>query len=224
MPANDGFVRLMKSKYAIAAMLALALQAAGFYAIQRQEVVPLARSFSEFPFALGDWRMLQQGTVDPETMEVLKADDVLTRTYYEPASGRGANLFVAFFQSQRTGRAPHSPKNCLPGSGWAPLASEIVSLRIAGLEQPVEVNRYVVSKGEARSLVLYWYQSHGRSVASEYKARAYTIVDAIRYNRTDTAMVRVVVPVMAGGVEQAAKTAEDFVAAFFGPLRAYLPS
>lgn len=224
MPAANAFVRLLKNKYAVAATVALALQVAGFYAIQRQELVPLSRPFSDFPLALGEWRMMQEGVVDPEIMQVLQADDVLTRTYYDAANVRGANLFVAFFKSQRTGRAPHSPKNCLPGSGWAPLASEIVSLNIAGLDRPVEVNRYVVAKGENRSLVLYWYQSHGRSVASEYKARVYMIADAIRYNRTDTALVRVVVPITEGGVEQAERTAEAFVASFFVPLQTYLPS
>jgi len=223
MQSHSGALRLLGNKYAVAATLALVLEAAGLYAIQRQETIPLALPFSQFPMALGDWRMVQQGSVDPEVMEVLQADDVLTRTYYDAARGRGANLFVAYFKSQRTGRAPHSPKNCLPGSGWAPLASEIVSLRVPGAPGPIEVNRYLVAKGESRSLVLYWYQSRGRVVASEYRARAYMIADAIRYNRTDTALVRVVVPVGAGGVEDAARTADAFVASCFGPLRAHLP-
>ena len=45
-------------------------------------------------------------------------------------------------------------------------------------------------------MVLYWYQSHGRVVASEYWGRIYTVTDAIRYNRTDAALVRVIVPIL----------------------------
>ena len=40
-------------------------------------------------------------------------------------------------------------------------------------------------------LVLYWYQSHGRVIASEYWGKIYMVTDAIRLNRTDAALVRV---------------------------------
>ena len=57
----------------------------------------------------------------------------------------------------------------------------------------IEVNRVVIEKGLDRQVVLYWYQSHGRVVASEYWGKIYTVVDAIRLNRTDAALVRVIV-------------------------------
>jgi EpsI family protein len=123
---------------------------------------------------------------------------------------------VAYFQSQRTGQMPHSPKNCLPGAGWMPSESRIVSMNVPGVAQPIEMNRYVVAKGEDRSVVLYWYQSRDRVIASEYRARFYTVADAIRYNRT--------VPVRGNQVEAAVATAQDFVAAFFLRLRQHLPA
>jgi EpsI family protein len=86
------------------------------------------------------------------------------------------------------------------------------------------VNRYVVSHGEERSLVLYWYQSRDRVVASEYKAKLWVMADAVRLNRTDTALVRVVIPIVDRDEDAAMKTAADFVKAFYGPLRHYLPA
>ncbi len=53
------------------------------------------------------------------------------------------------------------------------------------------VNVYVVEKGLNRLLVMYWYQSHGRIVASEYWGKYYLVLDAIRTNRTDAALVRI---------------------------------
>jgi EpsI family protein len=156
--------------------------------------------------------------------EVLKADDLMTRLYSEPGNPLSANLFVAFFQSQRTGKSPHSPKNCLPGSGWVPSSSSIIPLTVPTEPKPVWVNRYVVSNGDAKSVVLYWYQSHGRVVANEYRATLFVITDAIRLNRTDTALVRVVVPVANGDVQSSTKAAVDFVQSFFGVLRQYLPA
>jgi EpsI family protein len=70
---------------------------------------------------------------------------------------------------------------------------------------------------------MYWYQSHGRVVASEYAAKFYVVVDALRYNRTDTALVRVAVPVT-GSDEDAVRTAREFVMACFAPLAQLLPS
>ena len=52
----------------------------------------------------------------------------------------------------------------------------------------------MIQKGLDRQLVLYWYQSHGRVVASEYWGKFYLVRDAVRMNRTDAALVRVIVP------------------------------
>jgi EpsI family protein len=130
---------------------------------------------------------------------------------------------VAAFRSQRTGKAPHSPKNCLPGSGWVKISSGEIPIDV-GRATPISVNRYVVAYGSQRSLVLYWYQSRDRAVADEYKAKFWVIRDAIRLNRTDTALVRVVVPVVNRDEAQAEAAATDFVKSFYSTLLGYLPS
>ena len=58
------------------------------------------------------------------------------------------------------------------------------------------MNRYIVSHGQDRSLVMYWYQSRERVVADEFKAKFWVMADSLRFNRTDTALVRVVVPII----------------------------
>ena len=50
------------------------------------------------------------------------------------------------------------------------------------------------------------------------------ILDAIRLNRTDTALVRVIVPVVNRDEARAQATATDFVKAFYSTLLNYLPS
>jgi EpsI family protein len=224
MPGSDGSFGFLKSTRARVLTVLLVAQLAGVFAVSRREAVPLARPLAEFPRQVGEWTAVEEGVVDKETMDVLRADDILTRTYVDAAGGRGANLFVAFFKSQRTGQAPHSPKNCLPGAGWMPSKSDIRAIPIPGRAEPIRVNRYVVSRGDDKSLVLYWYQTRDRVVASEYRAKFYLIADAIRTNRTDTALVRVVVPVTGDDPEKATTTAEQFVQAFFTALRQYLPS
>jgi EpsI family protein len=211
-------------KYLQILSAALLLQAGLFYATSRAENVPTMRPLRDFPIALGPWVMTKEGYIDEETQKVLQADDTLTRIYARAGTMAQSSLFVAYFRTQRTGKAPHSPKNCLPGSGWEPSREDYLTVEAPGMPQPIEVNRYIVAKGENQSIVLYWYQSQHRVIASEYEAKFWTVTDAIRYNRTDTALVRVVVPIVAGNEDAAQDLAVEFVRTFFQPLKNHLPA
>jgi EpsI family protein len=200
----------------------LLAQAAAFYGFSRKEDVPNPRPLAELTTSAGQWSRLQEGVIDEQTRQVLAADDTLSRQYVNADHTAVAGLFIAFFKTQRTGQMPHSPKNCLPGAGWVPSESGRMTIDVPGAGG-IEVNRYLVTRNDEQSLVVYWYQTRNRVVASEYKARLYLVADAIRYNRTDTALVRVTVPVQ-GDVAQAEAAAADFVKTFFGPLKRQLPS
>lgn len=203
--------------------LVLLAQIAVFYGFSRTEKVPPHRPLSQFSLPDTNWSVVQDVQMDKETLDVLKADDILSRVYVNN-TGQMATLFVAYFETQRTGKTPHSPKNCLPGSGWAQTQSGTIEIPVSGETLPIKVNRYVVARGQNQSVVLYWYQARNRVIASEYSAKIYTVEDAIRYNRSDTSLVRVVVGVNDGNIPKAVDTATSFVKAFFGPLKDYLPS
>jgi EpsI family protein len=203
----------------------LVFQVALFYQYSRTEKVPQGKALEGFPSQLARWQIAQVGVVDAETQAVLQADDTLTRLYRNPQTGTTANLFVASFRSQRTGVAPHSPKNCLPGNGWTPLVDDRIQVQIPSRATPIEVNRYIIQRGESRTLVLYWFQSRDRAVASEFSAKFYTMRDAVLENRTDTALVRVMIPLSSDAdAEAARKSAEEFVASLYVPLLQYLPA
>jgi EpsI family protein len=85
----------------------------------------------------------------------------------------------------------------------------------------------VIQKGLDRQLVLYWYQSHGRVVANEYWNKLYLLEDAVRLNRTDAALVRVIAPIapdVNDAEERAEVAATRFVQTLFPHLSHYLPS
>jgi EpsI family protein len=190
----------MPNRSALILSALFVVQGAAFYGLsERAELIPLSKPLSEFPAVIGDWRMVREGVIEQDERDVLRADDYLARQY-ATASGRPVNLFVAYFQSQRAWQTPHSPKNCLPGSGWTWSVADTLRVDITGRARAIEINRYIVAKGDERAVVLYWYQSRDRVVASEYRAAAFTAFDALRYNRTDTELVRVVTPVTAYGV------------------------
>lgn len=210
----------LQSKFVYGLTLVVVAQTVLFYSASHGEVVPNAAPLSGFPAVFGNWRLQQEGVIDKETQDVLKADDVLTRTYMGKEGGAG--LYIAFFKTQRQGQSPHSPKNCLPGSGWEQMSSAKIDVPIEG-EGSIRINQYVVEKGQAQSVVYYWYQSQGRVIADEFAAKFYLVSDSIRHHRSDSALVRVVVPIIAGNTNGAEKVGNDFVQAVYPVVKGYLP-
>ena len=209
----------MRSRIII--LLVSMVAAAGAVArADRQENIPLRKSFAEFPTMVGDWRGFPQKPMDDQVLAVLGVDDYLTRIY-QKAGTEGVGLYVGYWQSQKQGDTIHSPQNCLPGAGWLPVSQGRLALDDApnASSETVVINRYLIQKGLDRQLVLYWYQSHGRIVASEYWGRFFLVADAVRLNRTDGAVVRVVIPV-AGERPNAESVAEEHGKAF---LRVLMP-
>lgn len=162
--------------------------------------------------------------IDKDTLQVLGPGDFLLRIYnLEDRSEPYLDLFIAYFPSQRAGDTIHSPKNCLPGAGWAPVESGRLALAVPG-HSPFPVNRYVIAKGESRQLVLYWYWAHDRGVASEYWAKYYLVADSIALNRSDGSLVRVTTPLLPGeSVDKAQERMMPFVDAVVPRLQNYIP-
>lgn len=183
-------------------------------------------------------------TIPPETLQLLGKGRFLNRVYSNrgdaDAGTAAANataastekaqdaaipvsLFIGYFPTQRTGQSIHSPQNCLPGAGWT-FESEKTILLPGADGRKYQVGEYVITDGTQKQEVLYWYRAHGRSIASDYRAKLYMLLDAIRYNRTDGALIRVITPLIPGEPDGAAHTrAITFAGDVAAMLPAYIP-
>jgi EpsI family protein len=197
--------------------LILFVQIISFYSTSTAEYIPSPPPLKQFATTVGPWQSVREFPIESEVQAFLKADDTLNREYVG-AQG-GVNLFVAFFKTQRAGVTPHSPKVCLPGAGWTPESSQFISVKVQGESDPIPVNRYIVRHGDQQSLVMYWYQGAHRVVASEYMSKLYLMVDSLRYNRSDAALVRVIAPVVSGDVEKSEIVATQFIQQIYAPLK-----
>ena len=214
----------LHNRYARMLTLVFLVQIGLFYGLAlRAEHIPEIAPLATFPYVSGGWRTIQEVPIEKDVQDVLKADDTLNRAYVGP-SGTHAGLFIAFFKTQRSGQAPHSPKNCLPGNGWAPVESGVISINVPGRSEPIVTNKYVVELGDEKDVVLYWYQSHQRIIASEYSAKFWLVVDAVRYHHSDTALVRIWVPALDGNTERAVESGVQFVRALFPDIQKHLPA
>jgi len=202
-----------------AMVLALAGATVGLHALSHGTPALLSSPLNSFPLELGSWHG-REVPIDRDILKVAAVDDYLNRVYQSPAGG-AVGVYVGYYKSQQTGDAIHSPKNCLPGSGWQPVTAGRLRISLPnGTLAPV--NLYVIEKGLDRQVVLYWYQSHGRIIASEYWAKFYMVRDAIRMNRTDAALVRIVTPFKQDR-QAAQERATTFAQQMLTPLQSLIP-
>jgi len=164
------------------------------------EPVLSKRPFSEFPMTIADrWDGRELG-MEQKVVDMLGVSDYMMRLYHarpvdEQDTSIPVMLYIGYYESQRTGATYHSPKNCLPGSGWRIEQSDYVTVPVSE-NTNITINKVLIRKDMEKQLILYWYQDRGRAVASEYTAKAYFLWDAMTKNRTDGSLVRVSVPVV----------------------------
>jgi EpsI family protein len=196
--------------------------------------VPKSEPLSGLSMLIGGWQG-REVPLDGHVLDVLGQGVFLNRTYLPVREGRKRDqqerrydngpigLFIGYFPTQRTGQAIHSPQNCLPGAGWNFESKGVAEL--TDLEgRRYRVGAYLISNGKDRDEVLYWYRSHGRSIASDYAAKWYTLTDSILHNRTDAALIRVITPLQPGETPRDAELRAVSFAKQMNPLLpAYIP-
>jgi len=137
--------------------------------------------------------------LDERVLSKLLCDAYLSRLYRN--SNIEADLFIAYYAQQRAGESMHSPKHCLPGAGWE--IWDYASTDIPVGNRSFKVNKYAISHESNRSLVLYWYQSKTRIIASEYLGKILLARDALLQHGTAGSIVRVIVPDRPGALAEA---------------------
>jgi EpsI family protein len=181
----------------------------------------LREPLATLPSTMGAY-VSEDHVIGAEELAANGASEYLLRSFKEPA-GPAFSVYVGYYAHQRNGKTIHSPRNCLPGSGWEPLSAGIRQVEVAGGVVPV--NRYMLAQGGQRALVYYWYQGRGRVEASEYQVKWELLRDAAIKARTEEAMVRIVVPV---GNESddanADRVADDMVRQLVPALHRVLPT
>jgi EpsI family protein len=216
--------RFGKHFYIAAALLIVAI-----FFVQRVphgKSVLLQKPLEEFETQIGSWKGEPHLPFDQGILDVLRVDDYLNRTYRNQA-GEWISLYIGYFRDQKDGETIHSPRNCMPGAGWNFTQTQVVTLDAINGKYPLKprVTRAILVNGEERMLTYYWYQGRGRFVTSEYWQKIYMVLDAIRYNRTDEALVRVLAPLpKEGDIDKIDAQLREFIVKFIPILQSeYFP-
>jgi len=201
----------------IAIMLATA--ALTGYASHSELIAP-NKSFDTFPLEIDQWQG-QKSTMDTEIYNILGVEDYIMANFRKDNRSY-VNLYVGFYQSQKKGDIIHSPKNCMPGAGWNIARTTIETIDMPEFPDGMEVIKLLLQKGPEKQVVLYWFQSRGRIIASEYMQKIWLVVDSIIKNRTDGSFVRLISPVVTD--EQAAvDLLKDFAKTVYPILTQHIP-
>ncbi len=201
-------------------VLLAGVAARGFMSDQR--TMELGVPLAELPASIAGYSTAGEGSLAGYTVRSLRPDDYLLRTYRNRAGG-SMELFVAYYGRQKQGSGIHSPRNCLPGSGWEAIERRVLPIEYGG--GTASVNRYLVKHDSgARAVVYYWYQGRGRIQANEYLVKWSLLLDAASKRRTDEALVRVVYPVSPGRRAPSDAEAAEVLATLASELHSILPA
>ncbi|NOT85614.1 MAG: EpsI family protein [Methylococcaceae bacterium] len=193
---------------------------------EQHELLQPRGRFVNFPLKIIDWQGVEVG-MEQKFVDRLKLDDYIIANYARPTDKNPVNFYVAYYNSQQTADSAHSPKTCIPGDGWQ--VGDFEQKAIPALKmpdgQPLLVNRVVISKGESKQLVYYWFQQRGRIITNEYLVKWFLLWDSLTKNRTDGALVRLVIPLNGTeSVEQGDQALEAFIQAGIPLLKEYVPN
>jgi EpsI family protein len=183
-----------------------------------QEIIPLKQPLDSFPVNLKGW-IGKDHYFDNIILEKLNVSEYILREY-----GRGndrVSLYIGYYSSQKQGAQIHSPKHCLPGSGWYKISKKQKVMNIDGVGD-VSFIEAVYQKGEEKEMFIYWYKMKNIYITNEYILKLYMILNSLKYGRNDAAFLRLST-VAAVDMNDASRAIEDFMVDFVPLLQDYLP-
>ncbi len=201
-------------------LLFILLGLAAFYVYTRTEAdIPINKPLDQFPARAGDWTMTGQARFDERVLAVLLPTDYLSRSYADSAGDR-LSLYIGFHNGGPDSGPIHSPKQCLPGSGWNRLAEEVRHVTLDGEDIPYVSAIY--QKDSEKQLFLYWFQVRDQILTNEYALKLAMIKNSVLSNRRDSAFIRL--SLMATDNEKkATEIGEQFIRDFYPAIREALP-
>ncbi len=210
---------MISYKRAFTATFLMIITAVYLNYLSHGEAVPPSKQFSSFPKQIEEWHG-EVSYFDASVYEILGVDDSILISFDGPDK-KQVQVYVGYYQSQREGDLIHSPKNCMPGSGWEITSTSIEEVTAGG--RNFNVIKLLLEKGLHKQVVFYWFQSRGRYISSEYWQKIYLILDAVFQNRTDGSFVRLIAPIDSRGEPFTTDYLKSFTSQLIPILNQYLP-
>lgn len=220
---SDGFysVSLPRAAVVLVCFAAVFLVLQG---VSGTRATPILQPLKNFPKKLSHYELQAARVSSDAVIEMLGVTDYISYSYQRDAA-HGVSLYAAYYDAVNERQGYHSPKNCLPGSGWG--IAEVKPRQIfpaQAPDQPVVITEMIIRNRNDYQVVYYWYQNRGRIIASEFMERIYRVFDSLFMRRSDGSFIRIIVDVPEGSdLTSAEALADDFAGLVLAELQKFLP-
>ena len=145
-------------------------------------------SFDSFPLKKDDWVGTRE-IIPDYVYDLLQPKEIFSANYTN-ADGSVVHLLFDFFTSGSSFGGPHSPRNCLPGSGWVITGSEHRLITVGDRTIPAE--RLQLQLDKKRQVMDFWYITDYGETSNDYVFKFYSMLSSLALEPGDVAFVRFV--------------------------------
>jgi len=190
-----------------------------FNTLHENRIVAIGDGLDGIPRQLGRWSQFSMVEFSDSILANLVPTDYTFRSYRD-ADGNEATLYIGYHDGSDSGPV-HSPRLCLPGSGWNQVSTERTELTVAG--ETVPVVKSVYRKDSSLRMFIYWFRVAGDNLDNEFALKFRELTGSLLHGRKDTALIRVDIPIR-GGEADALATATGFLDTFYPAIVDSLPA
>jgi EpsI family protein len=178
----------------------------GFAIRHYQPETSTGASIGDFPLQKDGWSG-QKDNLIPAIVAMLNPTEIFSATYTD-AVGNKVHLFFDYFAQRNARGGPHSPRNCLPGSGWTIRGVEKREIILKG--RSITIGRFDLRMGESKRVMDFWYITRYGETANDYTFKIYTLISSLTFKPNDIAFIRI----MGVGDEAGLSALDDFEKSF----------
>ena len=176
--------------------------------------VPLAQALAD----IKGWTVSGNAPLDQKILKALELDDYVNHSF---TNGNDTiSLYIGYYLTSKKVGAAHSPLVCFPGQGWVLSKAEKRSLIVQGND--VHLMSMVISKGQMKELVLYWFQAFDRSTPGTFLQKVYALLAKFFHAKEDNAFVRISMSLEGKSLDEAQETMFAFIRDFYPVFLTYI--
>jgi len=145
-------------------------------------------SLASIPLEKDDW-VGNEFQFDESTLQLLNPDQVFSAVYTNEL-GKNVHLFVDYYSPTNKSGSIHSPRNCMPGSGWIMDKTEARNIEFGG--KLISAHRIYLRRGNVEQVMDFWYVTRFGETANDYKFAIYSMLCSLTFQPKDRAFIRFV--------------------------------
>jgi len=178
---------------------------------------PLREAFAD----IKGWNATGNALLDENVERALELDDYLFSGYER--GDKIVSLYIGYYRSAAKIGAAHDPLVCFSGQGWRTgghVRGKYALRALPGLQ--IAYSSMLAENAGERALILYWFQTNGRTSSNSFSQKIDMISDRIFKRGEDNAFVRITTPLGNEVPEVARKRIFDFIDTFYPAFHSYM--